>query len=445
MQLTLPSRRDILINTGVLFVFGLLDLAYNRLLTGILNDPAATQADADQLITLGRYLIAAGIVWFCRGWVWRLAGWIGDFRKALFAVLMVVATFCAEQAVDFGIHQAINFLPASIQLSAFKLAFYRHGLLTGEIKDDDIPMADGAHGETRLIMAAVPVLTMSSRYLVGVNFTYDEFRKAVDASSLSTIDQKWPELERGLHDLEEYKQKTADAPRIFAQGYQDYLKWSAVAGGFGNAMDNAASKQFYRESDGMLPNPNASEADFAQQLQQSYFEDKRSLGNWYFNRTKYEAMIRDADKRVLVDLPNHRITLGDLPRPITKESYTAFMKARAVEITDDLVPTIDSIKKAHANAVVSSVVMPPIVLAGTLFSGIMEIAGAVLLLASLALGRFAGYGAKLAAPLALAIAVGVIAVMPPAFTTGAYFELGPKLPAVVGKVLTAEAYFLGID
>lgn len=423
---------------------------YNVLLLDVLAQPEQLDpALAEKLIRAGRWISAFALAWACSKFLFAVHDARREWRHlAAAACIVALATFGINKLNEFSMHKAIDSLPAQTVHRAFQLAFYRHLLTTGEVRDQDIRLTVPAVAPVdQLMIAGFGLAAFSDRITGPASAAYTSYGIKRMAAQRGMVMADWPAIKGKIDELDRGTRLLAEGSRLFDEKYDMYIAASGKATG-GSFFGSTYASQIKLMTGGVSVDPGASKEQFAEALaSQSTITDYREGAKRYLQRDTYVAQIQEANNRILFDSKKgHVIRVKDLPRPFSQEVVMPWFDAKASEILRDLMPSEATIKsQPFGVAVATSVLAPPFVIALSIVSIVLNsVSGILYLLIACLPAGIRRYAVHIAFPMAIASLVTLIALAPLCFP-GTGFEVAERSAIEAHPVVSYLSKFMSLE
>lgn len=431
-HLNLISRASTLTLVGITLAYLAAEVLWNIQLMETIARAGASRIEVETMVNHGRWLAAFGLVWaLLRSILFsRKSGLDGVVNWVLFVSAIVVA-----YASIGGLYsRAIDSLSPATSIHAFELAAHRNWALKDDLEPTRQARVDAATKDAPAV--ALWALNMGDPAIVAdADAEYQSRRQGLSSDSVSAALAKYPEIEAA-------RKKLAAAGSVgalaeFEKGYAEYIAKSRKVDAIRFASTKREGiKMFADGTCGMLPNANATKADFAREMTKSCILNYRKGGEAYLAN----ELAVSADP-VVYDNQGIKIHFSQV-KDLNESQFTTFVRDRASGLVNEQLPTEETVKSnPKAHDVISSIIVPPISMLLSMIGIVANLGGALAMVVGLK--RFQGIASMLALVLAAAlIPAGAPAGMAQAWKT--FSTEHSVLSFAAGKVISAERTLISI-
>ncbi len=413
---------------GVTLAYLTCEVLWNIQLLQTMAKAGATRTEVEAMVSHGRWLAAFGLVWaLLRSALFsRTSGVDGVVNWVLFGSSLVVA----YASIGTLYSHAIDSLSPATSMQAFELAAHRNWALKADLEP-------GRQSRVAAAIHDAPAVTLWVLYVEDARIADDAHveymirRNTLSQDSVGAALARYPEI------VDAHKKLASGDSRMqeFEQRYQDYVaKSRRVEGATFAWVKRDAIKQFADATCGMLPNANASKADFARELTKSCVNEWRQAGQAYLDN----ALGANSDP-VVYDSEGIHAHLSEVIN-LDQDQFTAFIRNKASGLVDEQLPTVNTVKaNVRAHDIIASVIVPPMSMMLSMLGIVANLGGALALVVGLQ--RFQGIAAG-AALVAAAVFFPASSPkgMPQAWA--AFSGDHPVMSFVAGKAVSAERLLL---
>lgn len=348
---TPKSESSVKAGTAILFAITAIYLYYEinwqMNLLHIMSSAKSTRDELDWVVLEGRALAAFGLVWaILKTKFLKSSSEVGSMIVT--GLLVAGVTVLAFSSIGRLYDSAIDSLPAETSLQMYKVSAHRVWSLQGDLPPD-------ASSKDPVAVMLWPLKMADKAQAPGIEAVFDKRAEGFKASAEDQARKMWPEVQGRLERMNGRGQ--GEISSTFQEAYLKYISGSKeTVSSIGSWQ--AKRTEYFKSLTGMDPNPNASKEDFARALTTAKINQYRELGTMYLETQGFTS---DPVVHQAGDLIFHA---SDLAKIRTEDQFIAMVTKKASGGMAALVPTLQTVKTLpQANEVVSSAVVPPISMA----------------------------------------------------------------------------------
>lgn len=429
-RLAVLTKLSTLALVGVTLAYLACEVLWNIQLLQTMAKASATRTEVEAMVSHGRWLAAFGLVWaLLRSALFsRKSGVDGVVNWVLFGSSLVLA----YASIGTLYSHAIDSLSPATSIQAFELAAHRNWAL----KDDLEP---GRQSRVAAAIHDAPAVALWGLYVEDAyiaddaHIEYMNRRNSLSQDSVGAALTRYPDI------VEARKRLASGDSRLqeFEERYQDYVAKSRKVDGATFAwVKRDAIKQFADATCGMLPNANATKADFARELTKSCVNGWRQAGKAYLDN----ALTGNSDP-VVYDNQGISVHLSEVVN-LDQGQFTTFIRNKVAGLVDEQLPTVETVKaNARAHDVIASVIVPPMSMTLSMLGIVANLGGALALFVGLK--RIQGIAA-VAALVAAAVFIPSSSPKGMSQAWAAFSGNHAVLSFAAGKVIWAERFLLSL-